>query len=651
MSESIANKPYTTPVVRNPKTLKEYERSEAKERKRNILYLILSYLKEQNLQDTANTLANEAQLTNQFEVCDNVDLDIVLQDYQSYYITKFNKPPRIVKKVVTDEAMLSKTVQTQKKKSKSAFTVCSSEKVSQQKVNADFKSSANNQETVDNFQINVRALGREHCQRNDAPGETDDVLGYEERRSAKEFCDFKNYNQEWRDMADLIVKEIVCKDLGIRWSDCVGLERSIEVLKEAVVYPVRYPQMFTGLATPWKGVLLFGPPGTGKTQLAKATACESSTTFIMVRSSSFISKWRGDSEKMLKILFDMAKFYQPTTVFIDEIDSVASKYEDSQHDASRRFKSELLIEMDGIVNGSERVFVLATTNSPWNLDPALLRRFEKRILLNAPSKEARQELFRYFFSKHCHSFQEDDFSEMARLTESFSGSDIKAVCKEVVMDILREKLRNYNVKGDSAGNQIRKPSLQDVMQAVAKASATTDVISLEKYRVADELAKEAAADADDGTLLAYAFASEKTVKSAIAEESQREWQTRWENAANGRWTKRFIGDANKFGKLGVALSYQATQLVTGHGNFGAYLHRIGRRDSADCECGGEDTAGHVLFDCPYTEDWRSRTETEAINAGLRWPRNEGEISDDETAEWWTFFCSTVEKLDRLRHDN
>ncbi|GJQ67634.1 hypothetical protein Trydic_g8425 [Trypoxylus dichotomus] len=112
---------------------------------------------------------------------------------------------------------------------------------------------------------------------------------------------------------------------------------------------------------------------------------------------------------------------------------------------------------------------------------------------------------------------------------------------------------------------------------------------------ADELAKEAAADADDGTLLAYAFASEKTVNSAIAKESQREWQTRWENAAN------------------VGLS--ATQLITGHGNFGAYLHRIGRRDSADCECGGEDTAGHVLFDCPYTEDWQSRTETEAINAG------------------------------------
>ncbi|GJQ70544.1 hypothetical protein Trydic_g22945, partial [Trypoxylus dichotomus] len=134
---------------------------------------------------------------------------------------------------------------------------------------------------------------------------------------------------------------------------------------------------------------------------------------------------------------------------------------------------------------------------------------------------------------------------------------------------------------------------------------------------ADELAKEAAADADDGTLLAYAFASEKTVKSAIAKESQREWQTRSSLVVSG-------------------------QLVTGHGNFGAYLHRVGRRDSADCECGGEDTAGHVLFDCPYTEDWRSRTETEAINAGLRWPRNEGEINDDETAEWWTFFCSAIE---------
>ncbi|GJQ68329.1 hypothetical protein Trydic_g23102, partial [Trypoxylus dichotomus] len=150
---------------------------------------------------------------------------------------------------------------------------------------------------------------------------------------------------------------------------------------------------------------------------------------------------------------------------------------------------------------------------------------------------------------------------------------------------------------------------------------------------ADELAKEAAAGGDDDIPLSYALVSEKTVKNAIADEGYREWQERWEGATNGRWTKRFIGDANEFRRMGITLSHQATQLVTGHGNFRAYLHRIGRRDSADCDCGAEDTAGHVLFDCPLTETWRARTETAAIRAGLRWPRSEAEVSDSETKEW------------------
>ncbi|GJQ66208.1 hypothetical protein Trydic_g4266 [Trypoxylus dichotomus] len=142
---------------------------------------------------------------------------------------------------------------------------------------------------------------------------------------------------------------------------------------------------------------------------------------------------------------------------------------------------------------------------------------------------------------------------------------------------------------------------------------------------ADELAKEAAAGVDDGAQLVYTLASERRVKSASAIESQHEWQ---EN--------------------GIALSHQATQLVIGRGNFGAYLHRIGQRNNANCECGAEDTVGHVSFDCPYTEPWRARTETAGINASFRWPRNETEISHNETAEWWIFFSGAAEKLDRLR---
>lgn len=98
------------------------------------------------------------------------------------------------------------------------------------------------------------------------------------------------------------------------------------------------------------------------------------------------------------------------------------------------------------------------------------------------------------------------------------------------------------------------------------------------------------------------------------------------------------------------MSYQAVQLITGHGNFRAYLHRIGRRDDPNCDCGAEDTAGHVLFDCPGTAEWRARAEAAALRRGLRWPRNDQEINDRETADWWKFFSAEAGKLNRLKHD-
>lgn len=107
----------------------------------------------------------------------------------------------------------------------------------------------------------------------------------------------------------------------------------------------------------------------------------------------------------------------------------------------------------------------------------------------------------------------------------------------------------------------------------------------------------------------------------------------------------------EFRKLGVRLSYQAVQLITGHGNFKSYLHRIGRRDSAECDCGEEDTASHVLVECPHTWEWRERTRTEALRAGLEWPTREDEIRNNETATWWEFFSRAAEKIERLKHDD
>lgn len=174
----------------------------------------------------------------------------------------------------------------------------------------------------------------------------------------------------------------------------MGLEEAKRLLKEAVVYPIKYPELFTGILSPWKGLLLFGPPGTGKTLLAKAVATECKTTFFNISASSIVSKWRGDSEKLVRVniffnhfqndlrtqasatkkiffqvMFDLARYHAPSTIFLDELDALASKRDggslSNEHEASRRLKTELLIQLDGLSQTEDQVFLLATSNLPW----------------------------------------------------------------------------------------------------------------------------------------------------------------------------------------------------------------------------------------------------------------------------------------------
>lgn len=243
---------------------------------------------------------------------------------------------------------------------------------------------------------------------------------------------------EMRALAESLSRDIIRGSPDVKWESIKGLENAKRLLKEAVVMPIKYPKYFTGLLSPWKGILLFGPPGTGKTMLAKAVATECNTTFFNISASSIVSKWRGDSEKLVKVLFQLARHHAPSTIFLDEIDAIISQRGEarSEHESSRRLKTELLIQMDGLTRTDELVFVLAATNLPWELDAAMLRRLEKRILVPLPEPEARKSMFEELLPS-LPDEEELPYDLLVEKSEGYSGSDIRLVCKEAAMQPLR----------------------------------------------------------------------------------------------------------------------------------------------------------------------------------------------------------------------
>ncbi|VFQ58795.1 unnamed protein product [Cuscuta campestris] len=252
---------------------------------------------------------------------------------------------------------------------------------------------------------------------------------------------------EMRALAESLSRDIVRGCPDVKWESIKGLENAKRLLKEAVVMPIKYPKYFTGLLSPWKGILLFGPPGTGKTMLAKAVATECNTTFFNISASSVVSKWRGDSEKLIKVLFELARHNAPSTIFLDEIDAIISQRGEArtEHESSRRLKTELLIQMDGLTRSDALVFVLAATNLPWELDAAMLRRLEKRILVPLPEPEARKAMFEELLP----SASDGDilpYDLLVEKTEGYSGSDIRLLCKEAAMQPLRRLMASLEDK-------------------------------------------------------------------------------------------------------------------------------------------------------------------------------------------------------------
>ncbi|UNI17329.1 hypothetical protein JDV02_003682 [Purpureocillium takamizusanense] len=233
--------------------------------------------------------------------------------------------------------------------------------------------------------------------------------------------------------AKQILNDIIVHGDEVHWGDIAGLEIAKNALRETVVYPFLRPDLFMGLREPARGMLLFGPPGTGKTMLARAVATESKSTFFSISASSLTSKYLGESEKLVRALFGLARALAPSIIFVDEIDSLLSQRSGSgEHEATRRIKTEFLIqwsdlqraaagrettERDKQRGDANRVLVLAATNLPWAIDEAARRRFVRRQYIPLPEPHTRETQLRTLLGQQKHSLSSADTQELVQLTE------------------------------------------------------------------------------------------------------------------------------------------------------------------------------------------------------------------------------------------
>ncbi|KAL7847053.1 hypothetical protein SRHO_G00220330 [Serrasalmus rhombeus] len=459
-------------------------------RRRNLLVLIYHHLMEEGYMDAATALEQDTNFgLRRFEVCDNVDLDTILMEYESYYFIKFQKYPKLTKKLPEQgenrlvrscgKKRTPSTAQTlpriasiQRPQSRNSIRKPESKVAvkDSSKSNSFQENGAVCMPERAEFGLNVSPIIRSgggegthmkkghqvdyRCLIQDAvKGTSHDFASNSlscnqdpSERLLKPVSAFYGMNHEMRELASVISRDIYLHNPNVHWDDIIGLEDAKRLVKEAVVYPIKYPQLFTGILSPWKGLLLYGPPGTGKTMLAKAVATECNTTFFNISASSIVSKWRGDSEKLVRVLFELARYHAPSTIFLDELESVMSQRgvgQGGEHEGSRRMKTELLVQMDGLARSNDLVFVLAASNLPWELDHAMLRRLEKRILVGLPSGPARKAMINHWLPPITNTGgvelrTELAYDILAQEMEGYSGSDIRLVCKEAAMRPVRK---------------------------------------------------------------------------------------------------------------------------------------------------------------------------------------------------------------------
>ncbi|KAI8128142.1 hypothetical protein FF38_08187 [Lucilia cuprina] len=441
-------------------------------RRKNLLYLVQRYLNDNGFYGTAAALKNEAKLSDEYELCDNIDLDGIYLEYASYYQLKFGKYPRILKKQQQQQPLKLELAVKRKKTKQQQQTATEVETTSP---NVKAATTANTTFDVNDLQVTVKKMATQlrtepktqqqqqqqeyHAKEKEQLSESD-TQSLTRLQEIQHGCPSANSDlllscQEWQNLAELVKSTIINDDLKLKWSDICGNNKAVEIIKEAVLMPLNYPQLFNNGLKPWRSVLLHGPPGSGKTLLAKVLYSETKqkVTFFNITSSIVVSKWRGESEKLLKVLFHVAMKQAPSIIFLDEIEGLTSKRDRcADHESSKRFKNELLQLMDGLEQSTMGLFILASTNLPWEIDQAFLRRFEKKVLVQLPNEVERAMMIGKLLPLNV-KLTEQQMSTLVTMSEGFTGDEIRLACKEIAMQMVR-KITNVKLKGEKAVEEI-----------------------------------------------------------------------------------------------------------------------------------------------------------------------------------------------------
>ncbi|KAK6187162.1 hypothetical protein SNE40_005248 [Patella caerulea] len=281
-------------------------------------------------------------------------------------------------------------------------------------------------------------------------------------------------------MIELINNEIMDHGPKLHWDDVAGLEFAKKTIKEIVVWPMLRPDIFTGLRGPPKGLLLFGPPGTGKTLIGKCIASQSKSTFFCISASSLTSKWVGEGEKMVRALFAVARCNQPAVVFIDEIDSLLSQRSDNEHEASRRIKTEFLVQLDGAATDSDdKILIIGATNRPQEIDEAARRRLVKRLYIPLPEDIARRQIITNLLSQQKHELTDQHLDIICQKSDGYSGSDMANLCREAALGPIRsipfEQIETIT------SDEVRAIKIEDFLESLNQVRASVSAKDLDLY--------------------------------------------------------------------------------------------------------------------------------------------------------------------------